>query len=441
MKGIAQPNLAAEARQSSNVRWRILALLATFGMISFVLRTNISVASKFMMPELGLTEIQMGQVFSSFMLGYAVFQIPAGFFGDRFGPRLVLTVSAVLWAVTTLFTGLIPGLLVTGFGALLSLLALRFTLGLAEAATYPVATRAVANWMPIGERAFANSIVITGTAVAMIFTPPLVSWLMVNSGWRVAFYATSLLGFAIALVWWRFATDRPEHHGHTSRAELDLIDAGRRAPVGDGEAASPLTLLRHRHLVLICVSYFLDSFVLFIFIFWFFLYLVDERGFGVLKGGVFNSLPYLFALVMIPLCGRLCDRLSVKYGRNWGRRGVALGCLALSSVFLFAGARVYNPFPAIVCLSLSVGFLMSTEGPFWSGVSDIAGTQAGTAGGIMNTAGNLGGVVSTALAPVSVKYLGWGWTFAASSALALVAGLIWLFIRVEPEAPDVNNSF
>ncbi|MBA3355555.1 MAG: MFS transporter, partial [Pyrinomonadaceae bacterium] len=105
-------------RQTS-VRWGILALLAGFSLVSYVLRTNISVAAKFMMPELGLSEIQIGWVFSSFMLGYAIFQIPTGLLGDRKGPRLVLASAALLWSATTLLTGLIPGLILTsGIGAL-----------------------------------------------------------------------------------------------------------------------------------------------------------------------------------------------------------------------------------------------------------------------------------------------------------------------------------
>ncbi|MBA3355567.1 MAG: MFS transporter, partial [Pyrinomonadaceae bacterium] len=103
----------------TSVHRQILALLAGFSLVSYVLRTNISVVAKFMMPELGLSEIQIGWVFSSFMLGYAIFQIPAGLLGDRKGPRLVLASAALLWSATTLLTGLIPGLILTsGIGAL-----------------------------------------------------------------------------------------------------------------------------------------------------------------------------------------------------------------------------------------------------------------------------------------------------------------------------------
>ena len=415
-------------------------MLAGFSLVSYVLRTNISVAAKFMMPELGLSEVQMGWVFSSFMLGYAIFQIPAGLLGDRKGPRLVLALAALLWSATTLLTGLIPGLILTSsIGALVSLMMVRFTLGAAEAATYPVASRAVATWMPVAERAFANSIVIAGSTVGLVFTPPLIAWLMVTRGWRETFYVTSVLGLMMAFLWWRYATDQPEKHTKVGQAELKLINTGKNAGKTEGAQARYASwwgLLRNRNLGLICLSYFLDSFVLFIFIFWFYLYLVNERGFSLLKGGVFNSLPYVFGMVMIPASGRLCDYLSVRLGRNQGRRLLATGCLTFSAVLLMVGAKAAEPYLAIVCLSLSVGFLMSTEGPFWASSIDVAGPHAGTAGGIMNTAGNAGGVVSTAIAPILVQQFGWFATFAFCSALAVLAGLIWLFIRVDQTADE-----
>jgi MFS transporter, ACS family, glucarate transporter len=424
----------------TTVRHKILALLVGFSLASYVLRTNITVAAKLMMPELGLSEIQMGQIFSAFMLGYAIFQIPGGILGDRKGPRLVLTLAALWWGVTTLLTGLVPGLLIgSGLGAFVTLIVLRFTLGESEAATYPVAARTVANWFPFSERTFANATVIAGATLGMVFSPPLISWLMVTWGWREIFFVTCVLGFLLAFAWRWYAADQPENHHRISDAELITIYAGQPEAVQTAPT-SWRALLGNRNLRLISLSYFLDSFVLFVFVFWFYLYLVDERGFGLLKGGFYNSLPYAFAMVMIPACGRLCDGLAGRRGRTRGRRLVAMSCLMLSAVFLLTGAKVAAPLPAIICFSLSVGFLMSTEGPFWSSAVEVAGQHPGAAGGIMNTAGNLGGVVSTAIAPILVKQFGWFATFTLCSILAVLAGLIWFLIKVEQTSGAVAVS-
>jgi ACS family glucarate transporter-like MFS transporter len=194
-------------------------------------------------------------------------------------------------------------------------------------------------------------------------------------------------------------------------------------------------------MILISVSYFLDSYVLFIFVFWFYLYLVDERGFDILKGGIYSSLPWIAALIIVPAGGRACDVLSQRFGRRVGRRAVAMTGLLVSSALMAWGARSEQPIPAIAGLSLSVGFLMSTEGPFWSSAIDISGVHAGTAGGVMNTAGNLGGVVSTSVVPILVERFGWLVALATGSVLGLVAALLWLFIRVdEPEHGSLEAS-
>ena len=133
---------------------------------------NISVASPYMMAELHLDKIQMGQVFSAFMLGYALFQVPWGVFGDRIGPGVTLAVAGSIWAVTTMLTGLAPGILVpAGTASLVALMGIRFLLGVGQAAAYPLASRAVASWLPSSRRALSFSALIVGMAIGSAFTP------------------------------------------------------------------------------------------------------------------------------------------------------------------------------------------------------------------------------------------------------------------------------
>ncbi len=165
----------------------VVILLSLFSLVGYGLRMNISIASPFMMADLHLDKIQMGRVFSAFMLGYALFQIPWGVVGDRFGPGRTLTTAALLWSATTLLTGLVPGWMVpAGVASLAALVVVRFVLGMGEAAAYPVAARAVAGWLPSSRRAASYSSLIVGMAVGSAFTPPLVSWVMVTAGWRVS---------------------------------------------------------------------------------------------------------------------------------------------------------------------------------------------------------------------------------------------------------------
>ena len=419
-------------------RRTIIGLLSAFSLVGYVLRMNISVASKLMMSELHFSKIEMGEIFSAFMLGYAVFQIPWGILGDRFGPGRVLTLAAILWGVTTLLTGVGPGLLVpAGMASFTWLLVVRFILGAGEAAAFPLAARAIANWIPASNRAGAFSMVVFGTAAGSAITAPFVSWWMVRSGWRASFYICAAFGFILAILWNHFSkiagsadNSIANEHAPTTAAIKTALDRRSRAN------ADWWKLLRDPNLVLISLSYFLDSYTMFMFVFWFYLYLVEKRGFGVLQSGLYTSLPFIVAMFFVPLSGHLCDLLSRKLGRDVGRRITGAGGLTLAALFLLVGLRLNSPLQAIAGLSLSVGFLLSTEPAFWSVAMDLSDPNVGAAGGIMNTAGNLGGVCSTILVPVLIKQFGWTIALGSASALALCGAVIWLFISSDPVASE-----
>ena len=414
------------------MRWQIVVLLATFSLISYVLRMNISIASKFLILEFGLTQVQIGQIFASFMLGYALFQLPAGILGDRWGPRRVLTLAALWWGTMTILTASAPGIGTrVGVGVFASLILVRFLLGVGEAATYPVATRAVANWVPTSDRALTNALVIAGATLGSAATPPIISWLMVRHGWRASFHITGTAAFFLALVWWFRSKDTPDGNHQTGRRDQNSTESKNAimSPAGNGWTR----ILRRKALWILAVSYMFDSYLLFIFIFWLYTYLTDVRGFSVLRGGLFTSLPFLVATIMTPFGGHVCDRFCFRFGARRGRRIAPVGCLLLSGVFVFCGANVANPYVAIAVLSLSVGFIESTEGAYWSTSTDIGRSYAGAAGGVMNMFGNLGGVFSTAIVPIFVKHFGWPTALGSGTVAALIAGLLWFLVQVEGE--------
>ena len=384
----------------------IVALLTALSLMSYLLRTNISVAAKLMMPELGLDEVGMGRVFSAFLLGYTVFQVPWGVAGDRWGVRTPLALSAVVCGLTTLATGFVPVA-----GALLLLLAIRFTLGFGEAAMYPLAARAVSLWVPMPDRAFAYSLVIAGSTVGAALAGPLVAWLMVRAGWRESFYLTSAVAFLLAVL----------YYARTRESA---------APRSPRQALGGFFLLKNRSFGLVCASYFLDSYVLYVFVFWLYLYLVEERKFSLLNGGIYSALPWIAATLAAPLAGRLSDRLAARRSRSFGRAAVPIACLLGAAALLVAGVSAGSAFVALAAISISTALLVSTEGPYWSATIDLARDQAGAAGGILNLAGNLGGLASTALVPLLVQRFGWPVAIGSASLMALGAAILWRWIRV-----------
>jgi MFS transporter, ACS family, glucarate transporter len=403
-------------------------MVAGFAFVSYVERMNISVAAAMMMPDMSLTKTQMGQVFSSFLWGYAIFQVPAGRIGDVFGPRLTLAVAAILWGVTSALTGLLPGSIFTGgYKVIASLLILRFLLGAAEAATFPVGARAIRNWTPLRERGFGNSIMIAGASIAAAVTSPLVSWLMVRVGWRNSFYITSLAAFVLALIWYLSVTDDPKNHPLVGAGELKILgnDESTRATQGAHRTVSIAKLLSNRKILLLSLSYTCEGYVLFIFVFWLYIYLIEVRGFTVLNGGLIASLPWLTAFAFTPIGGWVCDRISGTKGRVAGARIVIMIGYGLSGTLLFAAAKSENRVACVAALCLSVGFLYFAEPAFWATSLHIAGENAGASSGIMNTAGIIGGIVSTSLVPIIVKNFGWMPAFASGALVAVACTVAW----------------
>jgi MFS transporter, ACS family, glucarate transporter len=439
---MAKPDFGSplSLQRSSSVRWLIASLAGAFAFVSYVERMNISVAAELMMPELGLTKTEMGQIFSSFLFGYAIFQVPAGRLGDANGPRITLAVAALLWGVTSVLTGVLPKTFVAGTTAvLISLVAVRFVLGASEAATFPVGSRAIRNWTPPSERAFANAFMMAGSASAAAASAPLVSWLMLRFGWRPAFYITSLFAFAIAAVWYLVVRDHPRDHRWVNEKELQWINPDRASP--RAKHASLFHVLRDRDILFLSLSYTCEGYVLFIFVFWLYIYLVEVKGFSMLNGGLVASLPWLAALACAPIGGFVCDRLSETRGRFAGARTVIIVGYGLSGALLFAAATLHGRVAVIAALCVSVGALYFAEPAFWATAVHLSKENAGAVSGLMNTAGIVGGIVSTSLTPVIVKHFGWLPALGSGAAVALLCACLWIVIgRRSPMQSLAQNS-
>lgn len=412
--------LNENAPEVSRARWWVMAGLAAFALFSYMARTNISVAAELMMPGLGLTRMQMGHLFTSFLIGYAVFQIPGGWIGDRLGGRLTLGLSALVWALATLLTGLLPSLLVARPRLLfLALWIVRFVLGMSEATTFPVGNRVVRNWMPPRQRALGNSIMFLGTSLASAMTAPMVSSIMLRFGWPASFYVTAVLTFIAAVVWiWR-SRDHPAHvHARTQPLASTALLPPQRGP-----------LLRNRNVWLLTISYVSEGYVLFIFVFWLYIYLVEKRGFTLLRGGWIAAIPWLVAMLLTPLGGVVCDRIAMHRGRLTGARTVIIVGYLLSGGLLFAAAWAGSRTIAVAALSISIAALMTSESSFWSSASYLAGANVGLLSGVMNTVGILGGIASTLLVPFLVQRFGWMPALATGSVMALFCSVLWVGVR------------
>lgn len=423
------------AKSPTHTRWLIVALIFCMGVLMFIDRVNISIAAKYIMPEYGLSDVQMGWIFSAFVLGYAILQIPGGWLGDRFGPKRVLAGAVFWWSFFTAVTAVAGDWFLTSLlGVVGSFVVVRVLIGIGEAAGPPNYNRVVANWVAPGERGLAMGIAASGSALGAALTPPLIVWIMVTLGWRAAFYLAGGVGILLAVVWYWLATDHPADHSWVNAAELQQITHESAPSLGPHQLAGPVPwrmILGRADLWFLTAAYFVLGYILYIYFSWFYLYLVNVRGFSVLSGGVYSMAPFLASAVASPIGGWLSDYLSQRFGKRVGRCGIGLICLLLTAGLIYAGAAATDPYIAIMFLSLGAGALFLSAAAYWATTIDLARTYAGTVSGFMNMGGNLGGALSPTLTPLLAQHIGWEGALYVAAALALLSAFCWLGVHPE----------
>jgi ACS family glucarate transporter-like MFS transporter len=261
--------------------------------------------------------------------------------------------------------------------------------------------------------------VVAAIGLGSAIAPPLVSFLMMRWGWRAALMASSLPALAVSCAWMSIR-----------QTAVLPIEAARDGP----RAAAPSDRPLSRSFVLLTLSYSLQGYVGYIFVFWFYLYLVDVRHFDLLRGALFGSLPWLLSIVSIPLGGWLFDRTL------WDRRLIPIAGLAGSGLFIVVGAHTQHAYLAAMCLAVATALVLSVEGPFWATMTAVAGARSGTGGGVMNMGSNIGGLISPALTPVLAASIGWEAALMLSAALAVVAAVLWCWIRPPALWHETNSQ-
>lgn len=425
----------------SHVRWILVLVMCVASFVSYVLRTNISIAGETLMKELNLSEVQLGMVFSAFAWGYAVFQFPGGIYGDLAGSRKAMTVCAVLWSVLTVLTGLAPDPAMASTGVILTtLIVLRFLTGAVHAPIFPIVGGTIGNWFPVSGWALPNGLTSTALTLGAAAAAPLMVWLVNLAGWRGSFLLTAPLGVIVAWIWWRHVRDYPVEHPSVSAGELALIDANRALPIAPEKGAWKL-VLRNRNILLLTASYFCMNYIFYLFFNWFFIYLVDVRHVPQEEAGFLTASQWIVGGVGATLGGYHCDRFARRFGARWGYRLVPVPALILAAVVLLAGAVTKSSYAAVGLLALCSGLTQLTDSAYWAAVVSVAGRHASAASGVLNTGGNVVGGIGAVLVPVTARMFGWVAAIATGSLFALIAALLWLLIKAdEPMATELEPA-
>ncbi len=411
------------------VRYTILAVLCLMYFIAYVDRVNISVAAPLLRKEMGLTATELGLIFSAFAYPYAAMQIFGGWLSDKFGPRLVLAILSIIWAVATILTGFAWGL-----G---SLIVFRVLLGIGEGGAFPSATRAMTHWFPPSERGFAQGITHSFARLGGAITPPIVLAIVAMSGWRESFF---ILG-AVSLLWtglyvWLFR-NTPVEHKWIKPEELKEIGFDEKATKEVESQRTPWARMI-RCMGLVTFIDFCYGWSLWVFLTWLPSYLKDSRGFDLKQMALFATLPLMAGVIGDTLGGVVSDTIYKRTGNlKLARRFMLVLGLGGALAFILPAIYATAPITAVLLLSASFFFLELTNAVLWSLPIDIAGRFAGTAGGMMNTGFGVAGMISPVVFGVLIDRTGsYEVPFLISAGLLGIGAICAMFVDPTRKACD-----
>jgi MFS family permease len=417
----------ADSPHAEPTRARYVAVAFTLGMIAvaYLDRICISTAAPAIQSELGIDKTRMGFVFSAFTLAYALFEVPSGWFADRFGARVALSRIVVWWSALTAATGF-----ASGFA---SLLAIRFLFGIGEAGAFPTTARIYARWLPARLHGRLFGVLLMTAALAGAVSQPLVVYLIGSIGWRQSFVVFGAVGMAWALAFWRWFRDDPRAHPAVNAAERRLIADG--GAQSHPHAPVPWrALFRSRTLLAICGMYFGSIYGWYFYLTWLPTYLKSARGFSL------ETVGWLSALALVALAGGLlagglfADRMRERLGARASSCLPGLVGLPLAALSAAAAAVTDSPLGSALLLAATAALAGLGTAPAWRVCVEIGGAHSAVVSGAMNTFGNLGGALSPIVVGYCVDRLGsWNLPLFTIAAMYLLAAPCWL--AIDPTRP------
>jgi ACS family hexuronate transporter-like MFS transporter len=396
------------------IRWRIAILLAVITTINYIDRSVFGVVAPAVRGEFGIGDADYGLITSGFLLAYGVGQLISGPLIDRLGTKRAFSLAAVFWSLATILHALGRGLW--------SFFTLRVLLGLAEAANFPAASKAVAQWFPANERSTAVAIFMLGAGLGAIITPPLTVWTMQTLGWQWAFIIPGSLGLLWVLLWQRWY-HLPETHPSIDTAEKNLIMEHRSSQQSQGDWTE---LLRYREFWGILVARVVSDFPFYFFLFWLPQYLIDVRGFDLRAIALFAWLPWVAADLGALVGGSLSSSMVTRgYSINRARKtviwiGAVLFALAVVPAYYTQSSALAL---GLICFGL---FSIQIKGAvFFTLPTDLfPADRVATVWGVFGAVGSLGGSLLGLLAGFMIQEAGYESVFLLIASLHVISAML-----------------
>ncbi|EPP3046492.1 MFS transporter [Salmonella enterica subsp. enterica serovar Kentucky] len=436
--------VCTDARKTK-YRLVVLTMIFLVYAINYADRTNIGAVLPFIIDEFHINNFEAGAIASMFFLGYAVSQIPAGFFIAKRGTRGLVSLSIFGFSAFTWLMGTVS--------SVFSLKMVRLGLGLSEGPCPVGLASTINNWFPPKEKATATGVYIAATMFAPIIVPPLAVWIAVTWGWRWVFFSFAIPGIVAAIAWYLLVKSKPSESGFVSQSELEEINAGRdihkntvreniliadrftlldkiirvkkMAPIDTAKG-----LFTSKNILGDCLAYFMMVSVLYGLLTWIPLYLVKERGFDVMSMGFVASMPCIGGFIGAIGGGWISDKVL---GR---RRKPTMMFTAISTVVMMLIMLNIPASTWAVCVGLFfVGLCLNIGWPAFTAygmaVSDTKTYPI--ASSIINSGGNLGGFVATMAAGFLLDKTGSFNSVFTYFGICAAIGLVVILFLDEPQ--------
>ncbi|NOT57216.1 MAG: MFS transporter [Deltaproteobacteria bacterium] len=408
------------------VRYNMIGLLFLSTVVNYIDRVNISVAAPVIMKETGWDKGQFGLVFSAFLLGYALLQVPGGLFADRWGGKNVLAVAFCGFSLFTLLTPLGQ----STFGVLLLM---RFLVGAFESVTIPALTSVNSRWIPRAEFARAQTWSLSGITVGQMIAYPLTTWIILHASWQAVFYVNAVLGFVWAAVWLWYATDTPGTHPRMPPAERDYIET--QLP---SRPATPLPLravFTNAPLLVLSLSYMCYAYLGWMFLFWFPDYLVEGRGFSLGAMGAIGIAVQGMGFVGIICGGAISDRLlRAGWSPQFARVRFPGIAVTLALPFLVGATQAVSPTMCVLCLLVFYFFFTNAISGYTTVALEFNPHLAGAIFGVMSMLGSFAGILGPMTAGFILMRSQGDWTlpFLVAAAVGVGCALILFVVPIRP---------
>jgi len=410
------------------MRWFVVFMMFLASMMNYMDRSALSVAAPLIMKDLGLNLAQRGMVFSSFFLGYALFNFIGGVLADKYGPRATFAAAMGLWSGFCALTA--------GAFNFLSLMVIRIFFGMGEGPCSSTANKMVYNWFPRREAASAVGVLSAGTPLGGAVSGPVVIFLAITFGWRLSFVCIGILGIVWMLAWLKFTTDKPEGHPKIGETEQTLSN-NLSVEIKNPDKKKIAYYLRHPTVLATALAFFGYNYTLFFFLTWFPTYLTDVHHLSLKSMSLVNSIPWILGFIGLAAGGFISDSIFKMTGNALFSRKIVLSvCLAAAALCVALAGTMSNNLPgAVALMSTSIFFLYLTGSIYWAIIQDsVQGESIGSVGGFVHFLANTSGVIGPALTGFIVQTSG---SYYAAFVLAggvsiLGSAGVALFVKDEP---------